>query len=373
MSRLDRYLLAQLMALFGFFALVLVSAYWLNQAVRLFNQLIADGQSARVVLELTSLTLPVVIALLMPLAAFAASVFATNRLIGESELVVMQSTGASPLRLARPVLVFGLVVTLLMTMLVHVLVPMARAQSVARRTEIADNVAARFLTEGQFQHPAPGVTFFIREISPRGELLDIYLADHRGGGGSTVFLASKAVIVRSETGPKLVMIEGMAQRLRASDGRLSVTQFADFAYDLGALIPSNAARPARLEELTTVQLWQGNPAAEAAGVHAVRFELAKRTAASLNAPVAALIGFAALMLGGFSRLGVWRQIAVAVLLLVALQFLSNLAENAAMQAPGRWPLLWLPLIVGAGVAAALLGLAHRPRRLRGRPAPAVRP
>ncbi|MBW6505609.1 MAG: LPS export ABC transporter permease LptF [Rhodobacteraceae bacterium] len=363
MSRLDRYLLAQLMALFGFFALVLVAVYWLNQAVMMFNQLIADGQSARVVLELTSLALPAVIALLLPLSAFAASIVVLNQMIGESELVVMQATGASPWRLARPALMFGLIVALMLAMLVHVLVPMARAATHDRRAEIAENVAARFVTEGRFQHPTPGVTFFIREISPRGELMDIYLADSRGAN-ATVFLASKAVIVRGDTGPKLLMFEGRAQTLRASDGRLSVTRFADFAYDLGALIEGGAARTPGIRERTTRQLLQGST--EGLGAPGeVSLELARRAAEPLRAPVAAMLGFAALLLGGFSRLGIWRQIVFALVLLLVLQMLVNAADAAAQRTPGLWPLIWLPLAGGTLVVVAMLGWARRSRRAPG--------
>ena len=48
MPRIDRYLLSQFLTLFGFFALVLVSVYWINRAVSLFEQLISDGQTALV-------------------------------------------------------------------------------------------------------------------------------------------------------------------------------------------------------------------------------------------------------------------------------------------------------------------------------------
>ena len=114
MPRLDRYLLAQLMGLFGFFALVLVSIYWLNRAVLLFDQLISDGQSAMVVFEFTALSLPYVIRVVLPIAAFAATIYAINKLSSESELVVMQAIGASPWRLGRPVLMFGAIVGVMM-------------------------------------------------------------------------------------------------------------------------------------------------------------------------------------------------------------------------------------------------------------------
>jgi lipopolysaccharide export system permease protein len=45
-ARFDRYMLSQLMVSFGLFALVLVLVYWINRAVRLFDQIIASGESA---------------------------------------------------------------------------------------------------------------------------------------------------------------------------------------------------------------------------------------------------------------------------------------------------------------------------------------
>ena len=50
-------MLSQLMVLFGFFALVLVSIFWINKAVRMFDKLIGDGQPAWVFFEFTALTL----------------------------------------------------------------------------------------------------------------------------------------------------------------------------------------------------------------------------------------------------------------------------------------------------------------------------
>ena len=123
--RLDRYLLTQSLVLFGFFALVFVSVYWVNRAVVLFDRLIGDGQSALVFLEFTALSLPNVVRLVLPIAAFAAAVQLTNRLSNDSELVVARATGVTVWRLARPMAYFGLCVGLMMAVLVHVLEPKA--------------------------------------------------------------------------------------------------------------------------------------------------------------------------------------------------------------------------------------------------------
>ena len=246
MSRFDRYILSQLMVLFGFFSLILILVYWVNRAVILFDRLIADGQSAGVFLEFTALSLPGIISIVLPLSGFVAAVYVTHRLSSESELVVVQATGFSPFRLARPVLIFGLIVGLLVMVLTHFLVPLAARQLAERSAEISQNVTARLLTEGQFLDPADGVTVYIRDITAEGELLDVMLVDRSDlETGEITYTAARAYLVRTERGPQLVMRDGMAQTMRAESNSLIVTTFTDFAYDVGSLIPPPEAGPRR--------------------------------------------------------------------------------------------------------------------------------
>ena len=63
MRRLDRYILGQLIAAFGFFVLIFTGVVWLTQAVRLIDTVVASGQSARVFLEFSALVLPQVLAI----------------------------------------------------------------------------------------------------------------------------------------------------------------------------------------------------------------------------------------------------------------------------------------------------------------------
>jgi lipopolysaccharide export system permease protein len=366
-SRFDRYMLSQLVALFGFFSLVLVSVYWINRAVGLFDQLIGDGQSALVFLEFSLLTLPNVIRLVLPISAFAATVYVINRLTQESELVVMQATGFSAFRLARPVLYFGLIVAAMMIVLMNVLVPASRATLAVRSAEIAENVTARFLNDGQFMHPAAGVTLYIREIALTGELRDIFLADDRSDQDRTTYTARRALLVRGDAGPKLIMFDGMAQTLTRADQRLSVTRFADFTYDLGGLIGVAKADQRTLDELSTAELLAPTDAlmAETRQTRAAfLYEAHSRIGQPFLGTAAALIGFAALLLGAFSRFGLWRQILFAVLLLILMQLVNTAAGSAGLKDARLWPLAYAAPMAGCAVAAVLLWVAQRPRRRR---------
>ena len=365
LSRFDRYLLSQLLALFGFFSLVLVAVYWVNRAVGLFDQLIGDGQSAVVFLEFSLLTLPNVIRLVLPISAFAACLYAINRLNQESELVVMQATGFSAFRLARPVLFFGLSVLAMQMVLTNVLVPLSQARLGERTSEISQNATARFLNEGRFMHPATGITLYISEISPLGELKKIFLSDERGEAERLVYTAETALLVRGEAGPVLVMIDGAAQRLAREGQRLAVTRFENFAMELSGLVDSAGARRPGLRELSTLDLLTAPPGlleATGTGRAAFREEAHSRIASPLLALAAPLVGFAALMLGGYSRFGMMPQIALGVGLLIVLQTISTVASGRALTSDLAWPLVYLAPLAGLAMAAGLLWLAQRPRR-----------
>jgi len=365
LPRIDRYILGQFLQYFGFFALVIAGVYWVNKAVGLFDQLIGDNQSVWVFVQFSLLTLPQVIKLILPVAAFIATVYATNRLIGDSEMVVMQATGFSPFRLARAVFYFGLIVGAMAAMLTHVLVPLSRTALAEARSDLSENLTAQFLESGVFTHPAPGMTLYIREISEQGELHDIFLTDGRNPGQTMTYTAPKALFVRGENGPKLIMVDGMAQGMDAAR-RLSVTRFADFTYDLGAMLVGKATKGRTDAELSTTELLWPTAAVESETGRPARdliFQGHQRLAEPFLALAVSLIGFAALLVGGFSRFGLWRQIGLAVGLLIVVQGISTVATGAGSKLAQGWMLAYAAPALGLILSFGLLVWAGRSRRV----------
>lgn len=366
-------MLSQLMVMFGFFALVLVSVYWVNRAVILFDRLIADGQPAGVFLEFTALSLPNVIRLVLPMAAFAAAVYVTNRMSAESEMTVVQATGFSPWRLARPVLCFGMIIATMMMILTQFLVPASLAQLRERETEVSGSLSARLLRDGIFLHPARGVTFYIRDITDGGELRDVFLSDRRLADRDVTYTAQSAYILRDAEGTKLIMRSGLAQTLRHGDERLSTTNFNDLTYDISALITTDGPGRRKREFIPTWELLTQTDAvaAEARDTTGEILEEAHtRFQQPLLAVVAALIGYSALMVGGFSRFGVTRQIVGAIFLLVLIKLTESAVSDPVRANAALWPLIYLPSLLGFAITGLLLHEAsrtHIPRKRRSPP------
>lgn len=364
MARIDRYMLSQLLVMFGFFSLVLVALFWINRAVVLFDRLIGDGQSALVFIEFTALGLPKLIVTVLPVATFAASVYVTNRMMGESELTVLQAAGSGPWRLARPVFVFGVCVALMMTVLSHFLVPMAQGQLKQRETEVSRNLTARLLTEGTFLHPTDKVTFYTREIDSDGVLRDVFLSDQRSPTEGVIYTAAEAYLARNGDFTTLIMVDGMAQRLNSVTKRLATAKFRDFSFDISPLVGSDDPAKLSIESMVTPALL-GERAAIARRTGNTQGEVAEefhgRFARSLFCIVAAMIGFATLLLGGFSRFGVWREAVIAFALLIAIDGMRGTLVVQVRDTAAHWPLIYLPSLLGSLLAVTMLWQAANPR------------
>ena len=369
MTLFDRYLAGSLIVYFGFFSLVLVAVYWVNRAIGLFDRLIAGGSDLVTFLEFTTLALPNVIHAVLPVSALVATLYGINRLSADSEMVVAQTTGLGPWRLARPVLIFGLAVALMVSVLGHVLVPLSRTALAERGEELSRDITARFLQEGEFLHPGRGVTVYVREITERGELLGLFLQDRRSAATQTSYTAAQAFLVRADNdgATRLVMLNGMAQTLDVATRDLIVTRFDDFAYDLAGLAggrtgerrpdPRELFTPTLLAASAETQALTGDDVAE------LRYEGHVRFAEAIFAFALPLMALGFLMLGGYSRLGLWRQILGAVIAAILLTLLSNIAENEALRNERLWWVSYVPPLLTLLLAAGLVWRDTRGPRL----------
>jgi lipopolysaccharide export system permease protein len=98
----------------------------------------------------------------------------------------------------------------------------------------------------------------------------------------------------------------------------------------------------------------GKPAAT------LRAEGHDRIAETWLALVAALLGFATLLQGQFSRFGAWRQIVSATFLVILVKGIETLTTAAVRDTPDRWWLAYLPVLAGLAVVATLLARVTSP-------------
>ncbi len=363
MSRFDGYFLRQLLVLFGFFTLVLVGVFWITRSVSLFDRVISGGQSALVFLEFTALTLPTLIRTVMPMAVFAAAVYATNRLSRESEMTVMLATGSSPWRLARAVFLFGVCAGLMMAVISVFLRPASVDQLERRQAEVAGDVTAQLLNEGEFLHPVRGVTVYIGQIDLDGTLHEVFVSDSRDRDNPVSYSSATAYLVNDGVGINLVMLNGIALRLDRAGNTLSSTLFDDASYDITQMTNNDEIDQRSLEAIPTLELLQNRAGVSEDDWHTegqLVEELHQRFSWIAISIAVALVGYSTLMLGSFSRFGLWPQILGAFSVLTLLEGVRGFVSPLVIADPNMWFVLYVPALIGVLLSGLFLSIAGRP-------------
>ena len=367
MSRFDRYLFTQYFLMFGFFSLILLFIYWINKAIALFDNLISDGQTFLVFLEFSILTIPPIIPIVTPLAAFAAAIFVTNRLKNDSELTIMQATGFSPLRLSRSIFLFGLVVTIILLIISHYLIPKSNNILLKRQNEVASSLNAKLLKVGSFIHPQNGVTFYIGGISTSGVIEDVFVLDERNKDREIIVTSKSGYLITNNNNPILVLKDGIVQNYDLKSTNLSTIHFQDLSYDLTSWSVKERMSKSKLlltyssfdlfkdPELVSI-LTDSSPIS-------VLEELHSRILTPLLALIAALIGFSALMIGDYSRFGASKQISVGIVILILIKLSESYGNELMLKSQGNWLALYLPVLIGILIFSFMILLASNQKLL----------
>ncbi len=370
MIRIDSYVLRLLAGPFLFFVLVFTGVIWLTQSLRVIDTVVNNGQSARVFLELTLLLLPTVLSIVLPVSAFAATLYIINRLQVDSELVVLMGAGLSGGRLLRPVAIFGGCVVAVLLVITLYLMPTTKRMMHERVTEVRGDVAAAFLREGAFLAPTRRVTVYLRRMGRPGEMLGVFVHDERDEDQITTYTAERAILVPGGESPRIVMFDGIAQSRPAAGGNLSLLRFERFTYDLGQLEDTSAARQKKPSEffLPTLLTAEG----EELGPYEVgefRAEGHEQLASPFYAVALPLLATAMIVSFGFNRRGFAHRILIAVIAGLVLRVLGLAAKNLTASEAALWPLMYLPPALGALAALWLMSSIGMAARRPGPPPP----
>lgn len=350
MRLIDRYFLRQTVLPFVFFTMILTCVIWLAQSLRVIDLIVNNGQSARILIDFAVPLLPQVMSIVLPVAALGAVIFTLNRAMQDSEMVVVFATGQGRLSAIRAVLIFGVMVSLILAVVTVVLMPIGSQVLRERTAEIRSDVAAALIQDGRFIHPGEGLTVYLREANGPEDMRGILVHDGRDPDEEVTLHAQRAVLSDSPQGPRLVMFEGMAQRMDKKTRSLNLLQFEKLTYDLSAfgMDPDDRKRKPS-EFFFTELLW---PEGELSDRQRSRFTAEGHE--QLSTPfygIAIAAVAAAIMLGGhFSRRGYFWRVLGAATVGVGLRVSGIVIQNAVKDDGMLWPLMYAPPVLGTIIA-----------------------
>jgi lipopolysaccharide export system permease protein len=363
MSVIQRYMLRQLVVVAALVTLTLTLAVWLTQSLRFVELIVNRGLSLQSYLYLTGLLLPSFLSLMLPVSLFTAVLFTYNKLITDSELVVLRAAGLGPFQLARPALVLASAVVLIGYSLSLYLLPWSYRQFKDFEFNVRSDYSAVLLKEGAFNNVSPGITVYIRSREADGELQGILIHDNRVRDKTFTLIAERGRLAVAEDGPRVILVNGNRQQFEPETGKLSLLYFDRYSVDLGRVGQAQQDRWREpRERYLTELLFPDNSANDRAYATRLYAEAHTRLTSPLLGLAFTLISLAALLSGEFNRRGQSRRVMAAIALAAMLQTASIAIGNALIRWPKLAPAPYILLTLA--ILGALWWLLRPRRKLR---------
>ena len=357
LNQLDRYILSLQVRPFIFFSSALIGILWLVQSLPRLDDIISNGQSGDVFVKVAILMLPQVMLLVVPIAAFAATLYSINQLFLDSELIIFMSVGRSYLSISKGIIVFGVIVAILMYFLSLYFVPISQKKLREIMIEVRQNLTGQLIKEGRFFHPSEGVSIYIRESNKNGDMRGIFLTDARNTYNNLTYSAREALLKETKDGLLLIMQDGLLQIANNEKIHLTTVSFDRLGLSLNEFFPESAPNflvPKEVFPLLIIYDFQSIERLDRTNKNNYKAEAHLKLATPITPIALTLIALTTFLLTGYRRKGFALPIYFGILVGLTMQagtlsLRSVVAENNAL----FW-LLYFPPIFFIVLAICLI-------------------
>jgi len=334
---------------------------FIDRIYQLTNLVITKHVPFHLVLSLLGFMLPAFLALTVPMALLVAVLLVCGRLAADLEVAALKAAGVSPLRLFRPFLAAGLLVTLIIAGLTLVVVPWSIGAFQQQLFKILQTRAATAIKERTFSSVFGHFVIYVEEITASQlGLHGILVADERDPQRSRIIVAREGRLLSDEASRRITLrfIDGAIDETDATDlRRFRHTAFS--LYDMIVPIESSlptGVRDEKPEKEMPLRVLLGS-ARDLAGKGQIAtpyyVEIHKRFALPVAAIVFVLVGFP---LGVRTQRG-GRAVALAASFVIVVSYYILFTSLEGMALSRRLPAalaIWLPNLLFSVVGLALL-------------------
>jgi lipopolysaccharide export system permease protein len=158
---LHRYVLKEHLGPLTFALTALTSILLLQYIGKHFGELVGKGLPTLVIAEFFGLSIPLTVALTLPMAVLVATLYAFSRLAAENEITALKASGVSLVSVLKPVLWAALGVTLVMVVFNDQVLPRSNHKLATLQRDIAQKKPTFGLREQVINEVSPG-RFYLR-------------------------------------------------------------------------------------------------------------------------------------------------------------------------------------------------------------------
>ncbi|MFZ4540248.1 MAG: LPS export ABC transporter permease LptF [Rickettsiales bacterium] len=327
MRQYERYLFMHLLWPTVIVTASLTAIVWLTQILKFLDFMLKRGLSFGDFMYLSGLMLPSLLFMLVPIALCIGVIYTYNRLMVESELIVLNAVGVSKWQLAKPAIMMGLACMVLCFLISLYILPLANSKFQDIRTFFRDKYASVLLEEEVFNNPIDGVTVYVRARDNDNNLSGILMHDSRNESETITMIADTGRMEQTPAGPRFYLYHGMRQQWK--EGRVSWLAFDNYAIDI-AFYGQDVTRSRNADERTIGELFnrEGLTEKQSAAYRAEAHQRLTWPLLALSLPVFAL---AMLFSSEFNRRGQLKRMLLSTAGMVVIMLLYFTCRSASLK------------------------------------------
>jgi lipopolysaccharide export system permease protein len=235
----SKYVFRQAASSFLLILASLTGIVWIALALRQFNVVTSQGQDTWMLIRVTSLAVPNLMAIIAPFSLLIGALHTLNRLNTDSELIVLSAAGSTVWTVARPLLLLALLVSIFLAFVSHLAQPWSMRLLRDYMVQVRSDLLTQVIQPGRFSSPEQDLMFHIRDRSADGDLLGLVMNDTRDKSQSQTYLAEHGTIVKQDSTAYLLMTTGHIIRRSDANGPPQIIAFDKYVVDLDRFEPQD--------------------------------------------------------------------------------------------------------------------------------------
>ncbi len=365
MTLIQRYLFRQIALPVVAACAALVGIGILSQSLDQLQFIVERGQSVWVMVKLTLLAVPQLLAVILPIGLFVGALTALTRLQREQELAAAFASGVTRWAVILPAALLAIIITLATLVTTLVLQPAAQRQARAEAFAIRTDLAALLVEEGRFVQGPGGLTVYVQQIEQNGLMKNLFVYLDNGKAVRT-WDANEARFGHSADGTPTLLLKYGTMQEYSSKGVLNQLSFDSLPFDLSPFTKNDEQVQYKASDLWIGQLLNPSPAvlARVGSRDELLAEAHSRLSSPLYALTAMAMALAAIMGGAFSRTGYGSRIGKAAGAFLVVRVLGYIVVAASAWNGWLNGLQYLLPIVATAIALRLVFLSLKPRPQR---------
>src|SRR3989338_1289657 len=209
MKILRKYIIKEIIIMFLFSLAIFTFTLVVGNIIKLAELVINKGVDARLVGKLFLYLIPFLLSYTIPMSILTSTLLVFGRLSGDNEIVAIRSSGINIYRLSFPLVVIGLLLSLLSIVLNNDVIPNMHFESRKIIKNIGIKTPAAYLEPGTFIKTFKGYIIFIHEIGGNKlKVVRIYQPQNEHSTRTIIAERGEFITLDNQNAVKLKLVNG---------------------------------------------------------------------------------------------------------------------------------------------------------------------